>query len=100
NTSSYRIEKELYQLKYSGILDIVSGMLVGKLPDIKRTSLEGFKEPTPKQIVMETLKGFEFPILGEVDFGHKTVNVPMPIGLSVEMNAEELLLKFNEAAVV
>lgn len=99
NNPSYRIEKGLYQLKYAGILNVISGMLVGKLPDIKRTAWEGFEEPTPKQITMEVLKDYNFPIIGEVDFGHKTVDIPMPIGIEVKLNAQNLELEFLESAV-
>jgi len=100
NTESYRIEKGLYQLKYAGILDAITGMLVGKLPDIKRTAWSGFEEPTPKEIIMEVLKKYSFPIIGEVDFGHKTVDIPMPIGIQVEMDAQERRLVFLESAVI
>ncbi len=99
NIESYRIERGLYQLKYAGILDVISGMLVGKLPDIKRTAWKDFQEPTPKEIIIETLKGYDFPIIGEVDFGHKTVAIPMPIGIQIQMDAENLKLEFLEAAV-
>ena len=96
----YKIEKGLYQLKYSGVLDVISGMIVGKLPDIKRTAWKGFKEPTPKEIAMEAIKGYKFPILGEVDFGHKTVNTPMPIGLQAKMSATDLSFEILEGAVI
>lgn len=99
NTPSYRIEKGLYQLKYAGILDVISGMLVGKLPDIKRTAWGGLEEPTPKQITMEVLKDYNFPIIGEADFGHKTVDIPMPIGLNARMDAKNLELELLESAV-
>jgi muramoyltetrapeptide carboxypeptidase LdcA involved in peptidoglycan recycling len=98
NTESYRIEKGLYQLKYAGILDVIAGMLIGKLPDIKRTAWSGFEEPTPKEIVMEVMKKYSFPIIGEVDFGHKTVDIPMPIGIRVEMDAQRRHVAFLEAA--
>jgi muramoyltetrapeptide carboxypeptidase len=100
NTPSYRIEKGLYQLKYAGVLDVISGMLVGKLPDIKRTAWEGFEEPTPKRIAMEVLGEYDFPILGEVDFGHKTVDIPMPIGLNAKMDSQNLDLEILESAVI
>jgi len=100
NTPSYRIEKGLYQLKYSGLLDVISGMIIGKLPDIKKTAWEGFEEPTPKDIVMETLSSFDFPILAEVDFGHKTINMPMPIGLNAKIDTENQKLEINEPAVI
>lgn len=100
NTQSYRIERGLYQLKYAGILDAISGMLIGKLPGIKRTAWEGLEEPTPKQIVMEVLKNYNFPILSGMDFGHETVDIPMPIGLNAKMDSKKLSLEILESAVI
>ncbi len=100
NTQSYRIQRGLYQLKYAGILDVISGMVIGKLPDIKPTGWQGLYEPTPKEIVMDIVKDYKFPILAEVDFGHKNVNLPMPIGIKAEINSEKLSLDFKESAVV
>jgi len=100
NTQSYRIERGLYQLKYMGLLDVINGMVIGKLPDIKRTSWEGFTEPTPKEIVIEVLKDYSFPILAEVDFGHKTINTPMPIGLNTQVDSSNLKLEITESATV
>lgn len=99
NSPSYSIEKQLYQLKYSGLFNIISGMIVGKLPGIKKTAWTGLEEPTPKEIVLEVLKDYDFPVMGEVDFGHETVSIPMPIGIEAKMNASNLELDFLEAAV-
>ena len=100
NTPSYRIEKGLYQLKYAGILDSISGMLIGKLPGIKRTAWEGFDEPTPKDIIMECLKEYSFPIIANMDFGHETVDLPMPIGLKSKIDADNLEFEIIEPAVI
>lgn len=96
---SYKIEKCLYHLKYAGVLDNISGMLIGKLPDITRTAWRDFTEPTVKEIIMDVLKDYSFPIIAEVDFGHKTVDTVMPIGIEVQMNANTLELEFLAAAV-
>lgn len=98
-TSSYRIEKTLYQLKYVGVWDVISGMVVGKLPDIKRTAWPGLEEPTPKEIVLEVLKKYSFPIIGDMDFGHKTVDFVMPIGLQAKVDATNLNFEILESAV-
>ncbi len=100
NTPSYRIERGLYQLKYAGLFEVISGMIVGKLPDIQRTAWPQLTEPTPREIVTEVLGDYRFPILAEVDYGHKTVNTPMPIGLAARMDAGSLELEVLEAAVV
>lgn len=100
NTSAYRIETCLLQLKYAGILDVISGMLIGKLPDIKKTGWDGIEEPSLHELIMYVLKDTTFPILAEVDFGHKTVAIPMPIGINAQINCEKLELKFLESIVL
>jgi muramoyltetrapeptide carboxypeptidase len=100
NTQSYRIERDLHQLKYAGVLDLISGMIIGKLPDIKRTAGDGLTEPTPKEIVLEVLKNYQFPILAEVDFGHKTINTPMPIGLLSRIDSDNKKFEVLESAVI
>lgn len=100
NTESYRIQRGLYQLKYAGILDVITGMVIGKLPDIKPSGWQRLYEPTPKEIVMDIVKNYDFPVLAEVDFGHKNINLPMPIGIEAEIDAEKLSLVFKEAVVV
>lgn len=99
NTQSYKIQRGLYQLKYAGVLNVISGMIIGKLPDIKPSGWQGLYEPSPMEIVMDVAKNFDFPILAEVDFGHKNVNLPMPIGIEAQMDAEKLSLIFKEAPV-
>ena len=100
NTPSYRIQRSLYQLKYAGILDVISGMLIGKMPDIKPTGWKGLYEPEPREIIMDIVKDYDFPIMAEVDFGHKNINLPMPIGIKTGMNTADLNLEFMESAVI
>lgn len=100
NTDSYRLERGLLQLKYAGVLDVISGMIIGKLPDIKKTGCKGIEEPTLHDLIMTVLKGTKFPIIAEVDFGHKTVAIPMPIGIRAEIDSEKLRIDFKESAVV
>ncbi|MBD3362404.1 hypothetical protein GF362_01665 [Candidatus Dojkabacteria bacterium] len=99
NTESYWIERGLYVLKYSGILDIISGMIVGKLPGIKNTCWKKSSEPSPKEIVLEILKEYNFPVMGGFDFGHETIDIPMPIGIEVSMNSQNLSFEILESAV-
>lgn len=99
NSPSYRIERCLYQLKYAGVFESISGMMVGKLPGIRRTAWKGLEEPTPREIVLEVLKGYDFPILAEVDFGHETVDMPVPIGLQARMDSRTHSFEILESAV-
>ena len=96
----YDIYQMLYQLKYHGIFDRITGMLVGTISATKPAQTPGLDEPKIKEVAMEVLKDFNFPILAGMDFGHFTVNLPMPIGLEVSMEADNQTLEFLEPAVV
>lgn len=99
NVDYFMLEKWLYQLKYAGILDQIGGMIIGKLVDLKKMTWEGMKYPTPKKLVLDLLKDYKFPILANVDFGHKSINLPMPIGIKVKLDATNKKFSFMESAV-
>jgi muramoyltetrapeptide carboxypeptidase len=83
----YAIMQSLYQLKYYRILERVSGMLIGTISDIPPLADKEVTEPDIKDIVLEVTKSYDFPIMANMDFGHYTMNVPMPIGVNGYMDA-------------
>lgn len=97
---SYRIERALMHLKYYGLFEVISGMIIGKLVDMKNTAHAEQIEPTTKELVLSVLQNYSFPILAEVDFGHKMIQIPMVLGLEVRMSATEKRLQYLEAAVI
>lgn len=100
SVKSYRIYKTLLQFKYHGLFDVISGMVVGRNADISGSSYDGYDEPTEEDIIKEVLKDYKFPILANVDFGHKGLNFPMPIGIKVRVDSDNKILEFLEPAVV
>lgn len=96
----YDIARSLYQLKYLGVFDKISGMLIGKIKHIKPIRDQEVQEPTVKELVLDILKDYNFPIMADLDFGHFTVNIPMPIGIKVSFDTTKKELKFLESAVV
>ncbi|MBI2019811.1 LD-carboxypeptidase [Candidatus Daviesbacteria bacterium] len=98
--SLYDISRSLYKLKYLGILDKISGMLIGKIKYLKPVRDEEVEEPTAKEMILDILKDYDFPIMANLDFGHFTVNIPMPIGIKVSFDTTKKELNFLEGAVV
>jgi len=96
----HHIATTLYKLKYMGILDRISGMLIGKIKYIKPAREKEVVEPTAKEMILDILKEYKFPIMANLDFGHFTVNIPMPIGTKVSFDTSKSELKFLESAVV
>ena len=52
-----------------------------------------------KELVLDTVKDYEFPIMGELDFGHFTTNIPMPNGIKISFDTSKKELIFLESAV-
>ncbi|MDP3733507.1 MAG: hypothetical protein Q8Q91_03085, partial [Candidatus Daviesbacteria bacterium] len=90
----------LYQLKHMGIFERINGMLIGKIKFIKPLRQKEVIAPSVKEMILEILKDYNFPIMANMDFGHFTVNIPMPIGIKVSFDTSKKELKFLEEAVV
>lgn len=93
------IYQYLYQLKNMGVLEKINGMLIGKIKYMKPLR-QKVAEPNIKDMVLEILKDYKFPIMANMDFGHFTINIPMPIGIKVSFNTNEKELNFLESAVI
>lgn len=94
------IAESLYKLKYMGVFDQIVGMLIGQVKYIKPMREKEIKEPTLKEMVLDILKDYEFPVMANLDFGHFTVNIPMPVGVKVSFDTTKKELNFLESAVI
>ncbi|WP_327699812.1 S66 peptidase family protein [Streptomyces sp. NBC_00459] len=88
----------LQVLRHAGILDRISGMVVG-IPD----GIDGLDSPdaspTLREIVLDVLGDRDIPVLGNVEFGHAGPNLPMPVGVRVALDAQQRTLSLLEPAV-
>ncbi|HET6792782.1 MAG TPA: LD-carboxypeptidase, partial [Actinomycetota bacterium] len=95
-TSTSVIWNDLHVLRQAGVLDRISGMVVGKPFEV---------EPTPpgpeplRDIVLEVVGERDIPVLGDVDIGHAGPNLPMPLGIRAEMDADAPTLSLLEPVV-
>jgi Uncharacterized proteins, homologs of microcin C7 resistance protein MccF len=95
-TSFAAIWNGLHALRYSGVLDRIAGMVVGTVVDVKPT--EGGPD-TLREVVLDELNDRDIPVLGNVDIGHNPPNVPLPLGVRAEVDADSLTLSLLEPAV-
>ncbi len=95
----HNIARFLTHLKYAGILDQIAGMLIGKITYIKPMREKEIITPDPKELILEILKQYNFPVMFNLDFGHFTVNIPMPIGIKVSFDTSKKELNFLESVV-
>jgi muramoyltetrapeptide carboxypeptidase len=88
----------LQVMRHGGILDRISGMVVGVPREI--AGLESpDASPTLPEIVLDVLGDRDIPVLGNVDFGHAGPNLPMPVGIRVRLDAQQRTLSLLEPAV-
>ncbi|MFF7073099.1 S66 peptidase family protein [Streptomyces pseudovenezuelae] len=88
----------LQVLRHSGILDRISGMVVG-VPEAIDGLASPDGSPTLAEIVLDVLSDRDIPVLGNVEFGHAGPNLPMPVGVRAALDAEQRTLSLLESAV-
>ncbi|MFF0477147.1 LD-carboxypeptidase [Streptomyces sp. NPDC004284] len=88
----------LQVLRHGGVLDRISGMVVGIPREIGGLdSSDG--SPSLAEIVLDVLGDRDIPVLGNVEFGHAGPNLPMPVGIRVALDARRRSLSLLEPAV-
>ncbi|MFC4018740.1 LD-carboxypeptidase [Micromonospora sp. GCM10011542] len=88
----------LHVLRHCGILDRISGMVVGVPYAIDGLGAPD-SSPTLPEMVLDVLGDRDIPVLGNVEFGHAGPNLPMPVGIRVGLDARQRTLSLLEPAV-
>jgi len=87
---------DLHTLRHAGVLDRIAGMVVG--PSSTVEPVEGGPDAL-RDIVLDALGDRDIPVIGNVDIGHDPPNIPLPLGIRVELDADAVSLTFLEPAV-
>ena len=95
-TSTSVVWNDLHVLRHAGVLDRIAGMVVGPTSEVEIA--EGGPD-TLREVVLEALGERDIPVLGNVDIGHDPPNVPLPLGVRAEIDADAMTLSLLEAAV-
>lgn len=75
-----------------------SGLVVGRFP-----SSVGFKKSDSLEMILaDAVKGYDFPVITDVDFGHTEPMITLPIGIRCRMDTNGSagpVIQFLESAV-
>ncbi|MGB0525672.1 MAG: S66 peptidase family protein [Flammeovirgaceae bacterium] len=94
----YRVDRMLTQLKLSGILNRVKGIIFGKC---RRCDAEfPDRALTLEQVLEENFKDLKIPAFYGTAIGHIQQKFTFPIGIEVEMDADTGIIRQLESAVV
>lgn len=92
----YRIDRMLTQLKIAGVLDQISGFILGQCTDCDRANSYSL---TLNQVLNDHIKPLGIPAYSGALFGHIDHMITFPIGLSATMDAQQGSITLLEGAV-
>jgi len=96
-TGSYLLmDEDLTNLKNSGFFKNVSGMIIGKFNIMDNDDENKEAKKHVRDLILDTFKDYNFPILTDLDFGHLTPNIPLPYGRMAEVDGNNTSLKILE----
>jgi muramoyltetrapeptide carboxypeptidase len=80
----YHIDRMLISLKRAGYFDNCNGLVVGDFSDLRKNTTPFGKNI--KEIILDAVKGFNFPVLFDFPAGHEELNMPIILGRNIIMD--------------
>ncbi|MEW6617569.1 MAG: LD-carboxypeptidase [Patescibacteria group bacterium] len=81
----------LIRMRIVGIFNKISGMMIGKITNLQSIDDEDENpkrfehSPLVSKMILYATRGYKFPILYDVDFGHDVANLTLPIGVRARL---------------
>ena len=91
----YSIDRMFYNLKRSGKLDQLKGLIIGGFKVKIDTDNDGFSN-TLEQIVLNKVAGFDFPVCFDFPVGHQRANFALKCGVKHQLTVLENGTKLEE----
>jgi len=88
------VEYRLNQLKQIGVFNLIKGVIVGHIEDMKKSDEREFES-----ILLEITQEYDFPILKTNHFGHNCPNTVIPLGIKAEIDCKNKSIKLLESPV-
>jgi muramoyltetrapeptide carboxypeptidase LdcA involved in peptidoglycan recycling len=89
-----RVDSLLMDYENMGVLPRLKGLLVGRPMRYSEQEKQQLRE-----VVLERTRGYRFPIIADMDFGHTAPQFTIPIGCRARIDAENRRFEVVEAAV-
>lgn len=82
----YRVDRMISQLRLSGKLEVLAGIVLGQFTDCEPA--EGKPSLTLREIFDDYFGGLGIPVIENYPTGHTSDNVTLPLGVEVELDAD------------
>jgi muramoyltetrapeptide carboxypeptidase len=91
----YHIDRMMMQLKRSGKLENLAGIVVGGMSEMKDNTIPFGK--TAEEIIAEHVQEFDYPVCFNFPVGHQPDNRAMKLGMVAELEVNESNVLFKQA---
>lgn len=91
----YRLHRMLLQMKYAGMFEGLSGVVLGSFRNCVHEKGIG---PAPDQVLTEIFTSVGVSLYRALPFGHEDLNLPIPLGVLAQIRDNKL--EFLESAVL
>ena len=90
----YHIDRMLISLKRAGYFDNCNGLVVGDFSDLRENTTPFGKNI--KEIILDAVKEFNFPVLFDFPAGHEELNMPIILGRNIimDVNSSKSTIEF------
>lgn len=90
----YHIDRMMHNLRLSGIVSQLSGLVVGHLTDCKE---DPQMKKSMRQSILDATAGYDFPVCFDFPAGHEEDNYPLILGREVVLavGTDEVVLDFS-----
>jgi len=90
----YHIDRMMQQLRLSGALSKISGLILGQFSDCDEDPL---MKQTIAEIIFENVKAYNYPVCFSFPAGHVDYNLPIVLGekVEIELTKEQVTVRFS-----
>lgn len=94
--STSSVERRLFYLEHLGIFKKIKGVLFGRPSNFVTDS----NDRTLHDILREFGEKYKIPVVADVDFGHTSPMITVPIGINAKINSNEKRIEILESATI
>ncbi|MGN6193782.1 MAG: S66 peptidase family protein [Ginsengibacter sp.] len=90
----YGVDRMMYQLKRSGKLDELKGLIIGRFSDMKDTTIPFGK--SVEEVIKDLVKDYDYPICFRFPVSHDKENYALKVGIKYKLKVEKDLVELKE----
>jgi muramoyltetrapeptide carboxypeptidase len=90
----YSVDRMMHQLKRSGKLDNLKGLIIGKFSEMKDTTIP-FGQ-TVEEVIKDLVKEYDFPVSFDFPVSHEKENCALKIGVKYKLKVQQGKVELKE----